>query len=74
MRIQAMVGKVLPGGRKRKACEACGQPFECGASQAGCWCEEVKLSPAARAEIAARYGDCLCRKCLEIFAEMRRTE
>ena len=49
-------------------CEACGQPFACGATLAGCWCAEIELSAAARAEIGARYQSCLCRACLESFA------
>ncbi len=49
-------------------CQACGQPFACGATLAGCWCAEIELSAAARAEIGARYQRCLCRACLESFA------
>ncbi|HVF58178.1 MAG TPA: cysteine-rich CWC family protein [Pyrinomonadaceae bacterium] len=50
-------------------CEACGAGFECGAKLAGCWCAEVNLSEATRDELRARYQRCLCRACLERFAE-----
>ena len=49
-------------------CEACGNEFRCGASLAGCWCSEIKLSDEARAELRARYRNCLCRECLEKIA------
>jgi hypothetical protein len=51
-----------------ETCEACGEKFVCGATITGCWCSEVKLSEAARAELKARYKGCLCRTCLEKFA------
>jgi hypothetical protein len=46
-------------------CEACGADFACGASLAGCWCTEVKLTDEARAELKSKYERCLCRNCLE---------
>jgi hypothetical protein len=57
----------FPEQQKRKTCEACGQGFLCGAMAAGCWCEEIRLTAAAREEISRRYRDCLCRNCLEQF-------
>jgi hypothetical protein len=54
-------------------CEACGAAFTCGAgAEAGCWCAEVKLSEAVRAELRARYERCLCRDCLESFVELEK--
>jgi hypothetical protein len=53
-------------------CEACGGAFTCGASAAGCWCVEVKLSESAQVELRGRYQRCLCRACLESFAEEER--
>jgi hypothetical protein len=53
--------------QKRKICEACGREFSCGAPAAGCWCEEIRLTVAAREEIASRYSNCLCSECLEHF-------
>lgn len=50
-------------------CEACGEAFMCGAALAGCWCAEVKVSEAVRAELRTRYQRCLCRACLQRFAE-----
>ena len=54
-----------------ETCEACGGKFVCGAAMAGCWCSEVKLSEAMRAELKERYKGCLCRACLERFAGER---
>lgn len=51
-----------------ETCEACGEKFVCGATMAGCWCSEVKLSETARAELKARYKGCLCKNCLEKLA------
>jgi hypothetical protein len=53
-------------------CEACGADFTCGAQLSGCWCMEVKLSEAVRAELRARYERCLCRDCLESFVELEK--
>jgi hypothetical protein len=46
-------------------CEACGGDFTCGATITGCWCTEVKLTKDTRARLRSRYGNCLCRACLE---------
>ena len=51
-----------------ETCEACGELFSCGAKLAGCWCSEVQLTDALRAELRERYQQCLCRACLEKFA------
>ena len=56
-----------PEQQKLKTCEACGQQFLCKAMAAGCRCEEIHLTPAAREEISRRYRDCLCRNCLSRF-------
>ena len=60
---------VLLGRGSAETCPACGEKFECGATIKGCWCSEVKLSEAAREEMKAKYKGCLCRTCLEKFAE-----
>ncbi len=57
--------------KEPSVCEACGEKFVCGATLAGCWCSEVKLSEEARAELKERYKGCLCRNCLERFAAER---
>jgi len=49
-------------------CPACGERFACAASLRGCWCAEVKLTDAVRAELRARYSGCLCRTCLQKYA------
>ena len=51
-----------------ETCAACGEKFVCGATLAGCWCSEVKLSEETRAKLKERYKGCLCRACLEKFA------
>jgi cysteine-rich CWC protein len=55
---------IVKGERPLK-CEACGEPFTCGASLAGCWCGEIKLSDETRAELRTTYKECLCQRCLE---------
>jgi hypothetical protein len=57
-----------------ETCPACGQRFACGASLRGCWCSEVKLSDAVRAELKQRYAGCLCRACLERAAKQQEAE
>jgi hypothetical protein len=49
-------------------CESCGAEFECGAARGSCWCAEVELDEAARAELRERFRRCLCRPCLESYA------
>ena len=51
------------------ACARCGGGFECGAAAEGCWCAGVSLSESARATLSGRFSGCLCRACLEQFAE-----
>ena len=53
---------------KQKTCEACGQQFACSASDAECWCEQVPLSAHARAELGAKFSNCLCPGCLNAAA------
>jgi hypothetical protein len=60
---------ILPSRREPRTCEACGQPFICGASLTGCWCFNIKLDEATRQRLRAQYSDCLCQACLERFAQ-----
>lgn len=53
----------------RKKCEACGEMFDCGAPESGCWCEDVKVGSAAAAELRERFSDCVCPRCLVAAAE-----
>ena len=66
--LKNLASLVSPSLREASACESCGVEFVCGATLAGCWCSEVKLSDEARAELRARFRTCLCRACLERFA------
>lgn len=68
MSLRERAGVALPVLKGPSVCEACGGEFVCGAPLAGCWCAEVELSEAVRAELRARYRGCLCRGCLERFA------
>jgi hypothetical protein len=59
-----------PALRKTQVCEACGGSFTCEISSSkGCWCGEVKLSEDTLLELRAKYGDCVCRTCLEKLAK-----
>jgi hypothetical protein len=69
MKSQKSEGVALPQYRASSVCEACGVTFTCGAALSACWCQEVKLSDAAREQLRARYQSCLCRACLENYAE-----
>lgn len=73
MKLRRLAAYLSPRWREPAACEACGQLFVCGAALTGCWCTEIKLSAALRAEMRARYQRCLCRACLEGFAEKERS-
>jgi hypothetical protein len=52
----------------QKKCQACGEMFACGAPEPGCWCENVKLTSEAAAQLRARHTDCLCPRCLAAAA------
>ena len=67
-RLRKLAVLVPPSPRGPSACESCGAEFVCGATLAGCWCCEIKLSEETRAELRARYQRCLCRACLERYA------
>ena len=60
---------IRPDKRPPRECEACGEPFICGASIKGCWCVQIKLSAEVRQRMRERYKDCLCSDCLERFAK-----
>ena len=64
-RRSRLLALLHPRWREPSRCDACGGEFVCGATIAGCWCTEVKLSAEARAALRARYRGCLCRACLE---------
>ncbi len=63
--LRTLAGTIFPRWRGPSNCEACGNEFTCGATLAGCWCSEIKLSDETRAELRSRYRACLCRECLE---------
>jgi len=63
--LRRALGIVSTRWRDPSLCEACGGEFTCGATLAGCWCTEIKLTDAVRADLRSRYKGCLCRSCLE---------
>lgn len=73
MEIEAMLkkvaGLVLPQYREQIACEKCGELFACGATLSGCWCQDIELTEAVRADLRTRYARCLCRTCLVEIAK-----
>jgi hypothetical protein len=74
MKLRSLAGLISERWREASTCEACGQPFQCGAKLTGCWCAEVRLSEHARAELRGKYRGCLCRQCLEEAAGAARLE
>jgi len=68
-KLRQIAGLVSPRLAGSVNCEACGKDFSCGASLQGCWCSEINLSDELRAELKAKYRDCLCRECLERLSE-----
>jgi hypothetical protein len=50
-------------------CEVCGEPFACELSVSGCWCSRIQLAEAARAEMRAKYKNCLCPACLKRYGD-----
>jgi hypothetical protein len=74
MKLRSLAQYIHPRWREPSTCEACGEPFTCGATLAGCWCTQVKLSEHVRSELRALYERCLCRQCLERFAEAEAKE
>jgi len=59
---------------EHSTCEACGSPFDCGATLAGCWCTQLKLTEQLLSTLRARYRACLCRSCLERLVEAEQEE
>ncbi len=69
-KLKRLAAVISPRWREPSTCAACGDEFSCGATLAGCWCSEVKLSEEARATLKSQYFDCLCRKCLEASGQL----
>ncbi len=67
-RLKRFAAVLSPRWREPSTCEACGNQFMCGATLGGCWCWEIKLSEAQRAELKDRYRSCLCGECLRNVA------
>ncbi len=68
MALRRISGFFFPSLRQPMPCDSCGEDFLCGAGLTGCWCMEVKLDALTRAKMREQFHDCLCRNCLESFA------
>jgi len=53
-----------PAAPDAERCPRCDAAFGCAIARGGCWCAELTLSGELRAQLAARYEDCLCPSCL----------
>jgi hypothetical protein len=51
--------------KRQRKCESCGSESQCEIGLEGCWCSKVDLTDEVRAELAGKYNDCLCKKCLD---------
>ena len=66
-----MTSPTLPEGWRTTACPRCGGAFECGVGAdraTPCFCAAIELSPERRAELRAKWSDCLCAACLATLA------
>jgi hypothetical protein len=53
---------------KTDRCPRCEAEFGCAVATGSCWCAEVTLTPAARAQLSASYDGCLCPACMRELA------
>lgn len=68
IRLKRFAAVISTRWRESSTCEACGSQFTCGATLAGCWCSEIKLSARQRDELKDRYRSCLCSECMRSIA------
>lgn len=55
-----------------KTCPKCGKTFSC-ITHENCWCEdEVHLSRETLKKIRIEYIDCLCKDCLNYYANIEQ--
>jgi hypothetical protein len=65
------VTDTLPPGWRAVTCPRCGGPFECGVGAdraTPCWCVDLQLDDARRADLRGRFADCLCAPCQRALA------
>lgn len=48
-------------------CGRCGNPMVCYKDE-HCWCQEIKIHPQTQSVLEQKYGDCLCKGCLNFYA------
>ena len=68
MKMKSVLGVFSDKYRDPSVCEACGDEFICGATITGCWCTNIKVTDAARAEMKEKFQRCLCPKCLGSYS------
>lgn len=66
--LTKLPGVIFKRWREPSTCEACGGEFLCGATLAGCWCSEIKLTEEQRAKLKEQYRSCLCGECLRTIS------
>ena len=61
-------------GQRQLVCESCGATFGCcPVPNSGCWCADVAISDAARAELKTKFAECICPACLTKYAQKEPT-
>jgi Cysteine-rich CWC len=45
-------------------CPRCGAAFHCGAREASCACQRIRLDDVTLAELRQAFAGCLCLDCL----------
>jgi Zn finger protein HypA/HybF involved in hydrogenase expression len=55
-----------------KNCPKCNAAFTCKSNEAGCWCNDVKLSSYTLQYLAENFKNCLCPNCLQPFEMVDR--
>lgn len=69
MKLKTAPGLFSGKYKKLSVCESCGETFGCGARLDECWCNDVIISEESAADLKAKFGDCLCPKCLAKIAD-----
>jgi hypothetical protein len=52
-----------------KRCSKCNIEFTCCNETRGCWCESYTLTEKTLEALKAEFENCLCEKCLALYAE-----
>jgi len=56
--------------QRQLVCESCGASFGCCAERiASCWCANVNIPDAVRADLKAKFSECICPECLAKYTQ-----